>query len=99
MRLFVPKNNERMIKKKKTKKKKRRRDRIFTHPSKYFSILKILQYDYSLLPLPKTLLHYESLRSKEPGDYCDNLDGLLEHRTIVIVLSSTTIYPYYYLTR
>jgi len=98
MRLLVPRNNERMIAKKK-KKKKRPRDRIFTQPSKYFSILKILHYDYSLLSLPKTLLPYKSLRSKEPGDYCDSLDGLLEHRTIVIVLSSTTIHPYYYLTR
>jgi len=41
----------------------RPRDRIFTRPSKYFSILKILQYDYSLLSL-YTLLLYESLRSK-----------------------------------
>ena len=39
------------------------RDRIFTQPSKYFSILKILQYDYALLSL-RTLLLYESLRSK-----------------------------------
>jgi len=36
---------------------------------------------------------------KEPGDYCDSLEGLLEHRTIVIALSSRTIHPYYYLTR
>ena len=47
----------------------------------------------------KTLLHYASLCSKQPGDYCDSLAGLLEHRTIVIVLSSTTIHPYYYLTK
>jgi len=45
------------------------------------------------------LLHYESLCSKEPEDYCDSLDRLLEHRNIVIVLSSTTIHTYYYLTR
>ena len=36
-------------------------DRIFTQPSKYFSILKILQYDYALLSL-HTLLLYENLR-------------------------------------
>jgi len=95
MRLFVPKNNERMITKKK-KKKNQPRDRIFTQPSKYFSILKILQYNYALLSL-HTLLLYESLRSKEPGDYCDSLDGPLEHRTIAIVLPSTTIHPSYYL--
>jgi len=70
MRLFVPKNNERMItkkrrKKRKKEKKKRPRDGIFTQPSKYFSILKILQYDYALLSL-HTLLFYESLRSKKP---------------------------------
>ena len=74
----------------------RPRDRIFTQPSKYISILKILQYDYALLSL-HTLSLYESLRSKEPGDYCDSLDGPPEHRTIVIVLSSTTIHPSYYL--
>jgi len=60
-----------ITKKKKKKKKNRPRDRIFTQPSKYFSILKILQYDHALLSL-HTLLLYESLRSK-------NLD------TIVIV--------------
>jgi len=38
-------------------------DRIFTQPSKYFSILKILQYDHALLSL-HTLLLYENLRSK-----------------------------------
>jgi len=43
----------------------RPRDRIFTQPSKYFSILKILQYDYALLAL-YTLLLYESLGSKNP---------------------------------
>ena len=83
---------------KKKKKKKPLRDRIFTQPSKYFSILKMLQYDYALLSL-HTLLIYKSLRSKEPGDYCDSLNRLPEHRTIVIVLSSTTLYPSYYLTR
>jgi len=41
----------------------RPRGRIFTQPSKYFSIPKILQYDYSLLSLP-TIRFYESLRSK-----------------------------------
>ena len=50
-------------KKEKKKKEKRPRDRILTQPSKYFSMLKILQYDYSLLSLHKLLL-YESLRSK-----------------------------------
>jgi len=50
---------------KKKKKKKRPRDRIFMQPSKYFSILKILQYDYALLSLYTPLL-YESLRSKDP---------------------------------
>ena len=45
--------------------KKPPRDRIFTQPSKYFSILKILQYDYTLLSL-HTLLLYEILRSKNP---------------------------------
>jgi len=34
-------------------------------PSKYFSILKILQYDYTLLSL-HTLLLYEILSSKNP---------------------------------
>ena len=34
-------------------------------PSKYFSILKILQYNYALLSL-HTLFLYESLRSKNP---------------------------------
>ena len=64
MRLFVPRNNERMItKKEKRKKKNRPRDRIFTQPCKYFSILKILQYDHALLYL-HTLLLYESLRPK-----------------------------------
>ena len=43
----------------------RPRDRIFTQPSKYFAILKILQYDYALLSL-YTLLLYESLGSKNP---------------------------------
>jgi len=70
----------------KKKKKKRPRDRIFTQPSKYFSILKILQYDYSSLSL-QTPLHYESLRSKNPETIVISLDALLEHRTIVIVLS------------
>jgi len=64
MRLFVPKKNERIIKKKK-KKKERPRDRIFTQPSKYFSILKILQYDYTLLSLHTGLL-YENLCPKNP---------------------------------
>jgi len=52
-----------MITKKEKKKEKRPRDRIFTQPSKYFSILKILQYDYALLSL-HTLLLYESLSSQ-----------------------------------
>jgi len=43
----------------------RPRDRILTQPSKYFSIFKILQYDYGLLSLHTALL-YESLRSKSP---------------------------------
>jgi len=77
MRLFVPRNNERIIK----KKKKRPRDRIFTQPSKYLSILKILQYDYTLLSLPILLLD-EILRSKNPetivmvSTACSNI-GLL----------------------
>jgi len=74
----------------------RPRDRIFTQPSKYFSILKILQYE-----LRSTLfIHTPPLREPtlyEPGDYCDSLDGPPEHRTIVIGLSSTTIHPSYYL--
>jgi len=67
MRLFVPKNNERMITKikKREKKKKRPRGRLFTEPSKYFSTLKILQYDYVLLSF-YTLLLYQSLRLKNP---------------------------------
>jgi len=82
MRLFVPRKNEPMITKtKKRKEKKRPRDRIFTQPSKYFSILKILQYDYALLSL-HTLILYKSLRSKNPETIaivstgCPNL-GLL----------------------
>jgi len=43
-------------------------------------------------PLPKPTPH-------EPGDYCDSLDGPLRHRTIVIVLSSTTTHSSHYLTR
>jgi len=62
IRLFLPKTNNTLYKKKK-KKKNRPRDRILTQPSKYFSILMILQYDYYLLSL-HTLLLYESLRSK-----------------------------------
>jgi len=50
---------------KKKRKKKRPRDRIFTQPSKYFSILKILQYDYTLLAL-HILILYEILSSKNP---------------------------------
>jgi len=50
---------------KKRDKKNRARDKIFTQPSKYFSILKILQYDYALLSL-HTLLLYQSLCSKNP---------------------------------
>jgi len=98
MRLFVPRNNERMISKE--KRKKEPRDRIFTQPSKYFSILKILQYDYELLSL-YTLLIYESLGSKRgPGAYCDShSNGLPAHRTPAIVLSSKPIHPSYYLTR
>jgi len=91
-------NNDLITKKKKEKEKKQRRDRIFRQPSKYFSILKVLQYDYALLSL-HTLLLYEPLRSKEPGDYCDTLNGPPEHRTIAIVLSNTTIHPSYYLKR
>jgi len=98
MRLFVPKNNERMITKKKNEKKKTTKSWIFTPPSKYFSILKILQYDYLRLSL-HTLLLYEKLISKEPGDYCHSLDGPPEHRTIVIVLSCAPIHPSYYLKR
>ena len=63
MRLFVPRNNERMISKE--KRKKEPRDRIFTQPSKYLPTLKILQYDYTLLSL-HILLLYEILRSKTP---------------------------------
>jgi len=40
-------------------------DRIFTQPSKYFSILKILQYNYALLS-SRTFLLYKSLRSENP---------------------------------
>jgi len=54
-----------ITKKKKKKEKKRPRDRIFTKPSEYFSILKILEYDYPLLSLHTPYL-YESLRSKNP---------------------------------
>ena len=56
---------KRKKRKKRKKEKKRPRDRIFTQPSKYISILKILQYDYALLSLHIFLL-YESLRSKNP---------------------------------
>jgi len=64
--LFVPRNKQRMIqKKKKEKETNQPRDRIFTQLSKYFSILKILQYDYYLLSL-HTLLLYESLWCKNP---------------------------------
>jgi len=57
------KHNNDLIKNKKRKKKKGPRGRIFTQPSKYFSILKILQYDYAL-PSLHTLLLYESLSPK-----------------------------------
>ena len=50
----------------KKKEKKRPRDRIFAQPSKYFSVLQILQYDYTLLLL-HTLLLYESLRPTNWG--------------------------------
>jgi len=50
---------------KKKEKKRGPRDRIFTQPSKYFSTLKILQYDYALLSL-HILLLYEILSSKNP---------------------------------
>jgi len=63
-------------------------------PFKYFSIPKILQYNYVLLSL-HTLLLYESLRSKERGNYCHSLDGLPEDRTIAIVLFIITIHPSY----
>jgi len=65
MILFYIKKKNFFIKKKKKKKKNRPRDRIFTQPSKYFSILEILQYNYALLSL-HTLLFYESLPSKNP---------------------------------
>ena len=44
-------------------------------------------------------IHSPSTRTYEPGDYCDSLDRLPEHRTIVIVLSRTTTHPPYYLKR
>ena len=48
IRLFVSRNKQPIRKKKKeTKNKNHPRDRIFTQPSKYFSILNILQYDYA----------------------------------------------------
>jgi len=66
MRLFVPRNNERMITdKKKKEEKKPPRDRNFTQPSKYFSILKIFQYNYTLLSLHTPCI-YEMIRSKNP---------------------------------
>jgi len=73
------------------------RDRIFTQPSKFFSILK-LQYHYSLLSL-HTLLIYQSLRSKHPETIVIVLMGKPEHRTIGIVLSNTTIHSSYYRMR
>jgi len=87
-----------MITKKKKKKKKRPRDRIFTQPSKYFSILQ----DIAIGLYITLFIHTPPVRAPtlyEPGDYCDSLDRLLEYRTIVIVLSSTTIHLSYYLTR
>ena len=60
---MIYKKKKKKAKRKKKKEKNRPRDRIFTQPSKYFSILKILQYDYPLLSLHKLLL-YQSLRSK-----------------------------------
>jgi len=89
MRLFVPKNNELMItkKKEKKKKKKRPRDRIFTQPSKYFSILKILQYDYTFHSL--RFYHLPSTRP-ETIVIASRVDP-----TIVIVLLRTTIHPSY----
>jgi len=64
----------------------RPRDRIFPHPSKYFSIL-MLKYDSSF-----SVYTCSSSRSayspKELGDYCDSLpDWSPTDRTIVIVLS------------
>ena len=65
-----------------------------------FLKLKILLADDTFLSLHTRLL-YKSLQSKkEPGDYCDSFrDGSSEYRTIVIVLLSTTIYPFYYVKR
>ena len=76
----------------------RPRDRIFIQPSKYFSILKILQYDHALrsLQIHSSCMRDYALRTR---DYCDSLDRPPEPRTIVIVLSSTTIYPSYDLMR
>jgi len=54
-----------MITKKKQKREKRPSDRIFTQLAKYFSILKILQYDYALFSLHTLFLH-KSLLSKNP---------------------------------
>ena len=76
----------------------RPRDGIFTQPSKYFSIFKILQYDYALLSL-HTLLLYESLRSKNPEtivivstgrpqDYCDSS---IKHADPPILLSEEIV--------
>ena len=44
-------------------------------------------------------IHSASKRTYEAGDYCGSLDRLPKHRTIVIVLSRTTIHPPYYLKR
>ena len=59
----------------------RPRDRIFMLPSKYFSILKILLYDYHLRFL-HTLLLYESLRSKKPETIVIVLTGRLNIRLL-----------------
>jgi len=66
-------------------------------PLKYFSILK-LKYDYTLLSL-HTFLLYESLHSKNPETIEIFSIGKPDHRTIMIVLSNTTIYTSYYRTR
>jgi len=58
MRLFVPKNNERMI----TKKKKKKHDQGIGSSRNHLSTFlyfKILQYNYTLLSL-STLLLYEA---------------------------------------
>ena len=89
-----------MIRKKRKKKKKKNDLEIGSSRNHLSTVLysRYCKYDYTLLSL-HILLHYESLRSKEPGDYCDSLDGPPEYRTIVIVLSSTTTHPSYYLKR